>query len=146
MRQRAGGSESADGTGSAPRLSAGSSEGASEQSPAGRSPVLDAAQLEVLRRYGSEHDMAAGDVLFAAGDMTYDLIVVLAGGARLVERHGQPGETVITTYAPSQFLGEIGLLTGQRAYPERGGEHGRAGAARSGGAGSGDHGPRARAQ
>jgi thioredoxin reductase (NADPH) len=60
--------------------------------------------------------MAAGDVLFAAGDVTYDLIVVLAGEARIVERHGQPGETVIATYGPSQFLGEIGLLTGQRAY------------------------------
>jgi thioredoxin reductase (NADPH) len=83
---------------------------------AGRSPVLDAAQLEVLRRYGSEHDMAAGDVLFADGDVTYDLIVVLAGEARIVERRGQPGETVIANYGRSQFLGEIGLLTGQRAY------------------------------
>ena len=90
--------------------------GASEQSHPGRSPVLDAAQLEVLRRYGSEHDMAAGDVLFADGDVTYDLIVVLAGEARIIERRGQPGETVIATYGRSQFLGEIGLLTGQRAY------------------------------
>ena len=31
----------------------------------GRSPILDAAQLAVLRRYGQERDMAAGDVLFA---------------------------------------------------------------------------------
>ncbi len=60
--------------------------------------------------------MAAGEVLFADGDLTYDLFVVLAGEVRLVERHGQPGETVITAYGPSQFLGEIGLLTGQRAY------------------------------
>jgi thioredoxin reductase (NADPH) len=77
---------------------------------------LDEAQLEVLRRYGREHDMAAGDVLFAAGDVTYDLFVVLAGEVRIIERHGQPGETVITKYGRSQFLGEIGLLTGQRAY------------------------------
>jgi thioredoxin reductase (NADPH) len=60
--------------------------------------------------------MAAGEVLFAAGDTTYDLIVVLAGEARIVERLGQPGETVIARYGPGQFLGEIGLLTGQRAY------------------------------
>ncbi len=90
--------------------------GASRQSDAGRNPVLDAAQLDVLRRYGREHEMAAGDVLFADGDVTYDLIVVLAGEARIVERRGQPGETVIATYGRSQFLGEIGLLTGQRAY------------------------------
>ena len=60
--------------------------------------------------------MAAGDVLFADGDMSYDLIVVLAGQARIIEHHGQPGETVIAAYGPSQFLGEVGLLTGQRAY------------------------------
>jgi len=70
----------------------------------------------VLRSYGSEHDMAAGEVLFADGDLTYDLIVVVAGEARIIERRGQPGETVIATYGQGQFLGEIGLLTGQRAY------------------------------
>ena len=76
------------------------------------------AQLELLRSYGSEHDIAAGEVLFADGDLTYDLIVVLAGGARIIERRGQPGETVIATYGQGQFLGEIGL-TGQRAYLSR---------------------------
>src|SRR5882757_491672 len=86
------------------------------QPQAGRSPALDAAQLDVLRRYGREQDVAAGDVLFADGDDTYDLIVVLAGEVGIVERHGQLGERVIATYGPSQFLGEIGLLTGQRAY------------------------------
>ena len=50
----------------------------SPQAQAGRSPVLDAAQLEVLGRYGTEHDMGAGEVLFADGDLTYDLFVVLA--------------------------------------------------------------------
>jgi thioredoxin reductase (NADPH) len=88
----------------------------SPQVQAGRSPVLDVAQLAVLRRYGTEHDVRAGEVLFADGDLTYDLFVVLAGEVRLIERRGQPGETVITAYGRSQFLGEIGLLTGQRAY------------------------------
>jgi thioredoxin reductase (NADPH) len=86
------------------------------QPQAGRSPVLDAAQLEVLRRYGDEEDVAAGGVLFADGDETYDLIVVLAGEVRIIQRYGQPGETVIATYGPSTFLGELGLLTGQRVY------------------------------
>ena len=82
----------------------------------GRSPVLDGAQLDVLRTYGTERDVAAGDVLFADGDETYDLIVVLEGTAEIVQGYGQPGATVIVTYGPSQFLGEIGMLTGQRAY------------------------------
>ena len=70
----------------------------------------------MLRRYGTEHDTGAGQVLFADGDLTYDLFVILAGEVRIVERLGQPGETVIASYGRSQFLGEIGLLTGQRAY------------------------------
>ena len=116
MRQRASGPDGPDGPGSSPRSAAGSARGSAQQTQAGRGPVLDAAQLEVLRRYGSEHDVAAGEVLFADGDVSYDLIVVLAGQVRIIERRGQPGETVIATYGPSQFLGEIGLLTGQRVF------------------------------
>jgi len=116
MSQSARNPKGPDGSGSSPPSSAGSIGGASQQAYAGRSPVLDVAQLEVLRSYGSEHDMAAGEVLFADGDLTYDLIVVVAGEARIIERRGQSGETVIATYGQGQFLGEIGLLTGQRAY------------------------------
>ena len=116
MTQHAGHREGPGEPGSSPGTAAGSGAGSAEQFQAGRSPVLDAAQLEVLRRYGREHEMAAGEVLFAAGDATYDLIVVLAGEAQIVERLGQPGETAIARYGPGQFLGEIGLLTGQRAY------------------------------
>ncbi len=82
----------------------------------GRSPVLDAAQLEVLRRYGSERDVAVGDVLFADGDETYDLIVMLDGTAEIIQGYGRPGATFIAGYGPGQFLGEIGMLTGQRAF------------------------------
>src|ERR1700691_3216090 len=83
---------------------------------AGRSPVLDSAQIEVLRRYGSESEVAAGDLLFADGDETYDLIVLLDGGAEIVQDYGRATQTVLATYGPSQFLGELGLLTGQRVY------------------------------
>jgi len=57
---------------------------------AGRSPVLDAAQLEVLSTYGTQQDVSAGDVLFAEGDETYDLIVVLEGEVQIVANAGQP--------------------------------------------------------
>jgi thioredoxin reductase (NADPH) len=83
---------------------------------AGRFPVLDAAQLEALRAYGTEQEVAAGEVLFAEGDETYDLIVVLEGEVQIVGNAGRPADAVIATYGPGQFLGEIGLLTGQRAF------------------------------
>ena len=90
--------------------------GDSLASAPGRSPALDAGQLEVLRRYGTERDVAAGEVLFADGDETYDLIVMLDGTAEIIQGYGRPGATHIAAYGRSQFLGEIGMLTGQRAY------------------------------
>ncbi len=54
----------------------------------GRSPVLDAAQLDVLRRYGTEREVAAGDVLFADGDENCDLIVMLDGTAEIIQGYG----------------------------------------------------------
>jgi thioredoxin reductase (NADPH) len=82
----------------------------------GRSPVLDKAQLRVLGTYGAERNVAAGDVLFADGDETYDLIVMLEGTADIVQGYGRREATVIASYGPAEFLGEIGMLTGQRAY------------------------------
>ena len=115
MRQPAGGPEGVDVTGFSPRSSAGGSGAASQQAQAGRSPVLDVAQVEVLRSYGGEHEMAAGDVLFADGDVTYDLIVLLAGEARSLSAAASRARRLSRLMA-GQFLGEIGLLTGQRAY------------------------------
>jgi thioredoxin reductase (NADPH) len=88
----------------------------SEQPPGGSRPVLSESQLEVLRGYGTEQRVAIGDVLFRDGDPTYDLIVLLEGEVRITEHYAHPDEFVIATYGPRDFLGEIGLLTGQRAY------------------------------
>jgi thioredoxin reductase (NADPH) len=82
----------------------------------GSRPVLSHVQLSVLRRYGTEEAVDAGEVLFADGDDTYDLIVVLEGEAEIIEHYGRPNEVAIAAYGPGQFLGEMGLLTGQRAF------------------------------
>jgi thioredoxin reductase (NADPH) len=79
-------------------------------------PLLGESQLTVLRRYGTEHRVVDGEILFADGDQTYDLIVLLEGAIKIVEHHGQPDEVVIIAYGPREFLGEMGLLTGQRVY------------------------------
>jgi thioredoxin reductase (NADPH) len=79
-------------------------------------PLLLDAQLAVLAGYGAEREVAVGDVLFADGDATYDLFVVLAGDVDIVERHGRADEVLIASYGPREFLGEISLLTGQRVF------------------------------
>ena len=79
-------------------------------------PLLTDFQLTSIGKYGTKQDVAAGDILFAAGDETYDLFVVLEGDVDIVEHFGKPKQTVLATYGPRQFLGEMGLLTGQRVY------------------------------
>src|SRR5580658_10231346 len=79
-------------------------------------PLLGESQLNTLKNYGHEIPIARGEVLFADGDLTYDMIVMLEGEVKIVDHHGRPDEAVIITYGPREFLGEMGLLTGQRAY------------------------------
>ncbi|HEY6469984.1 MAG TPA: FAD-dependent oxidoreductase [Candidatus Dormibacteraeota bacterium] len=60
--------------------------------------------------------MGQGDLLFADGDNTYDLIVILEGAVDIVDHFGKPEEQVIISYGAREFLGEKGLLTGQRVF------------------------------
>jgi thioredoxin reductase (NADPH) len=79
-------------------------------------PLLGESQLTALGNYGAEVEISAGDVLFADGDQTYDLIVVLEGTVEIVEHFGKSTEDVVISYGAREFLGEIGLLTGQRVF------------------------------
>jgi thioredoxin reductase (NADPH) len=79
-------------------------------------PVLREAQLVVLRHYGAEQRTQAGDVLYAEGDESYDLLVVLDGEVQVVERFGQPDQALITVLGAGEFAGDISILTGQHAY------------------------------
>jgi thioredoxin reductase (NADPH) len=79
-------------------------------------PLLGEKHLVDLHRYGTEFEVSGGDVLFADGDESYDLIVVLSGRVEVVDHVGAPNEEVIIDYGPREFMGEIGLLTGQRVF------------------------------
>ncbi|MGA4544302.1 FAD-dependent oxidoreductase [Uniformispora flossi] len=72
-------------------------------------------QLDTLAALGERRPAAAGETLFAAGDASYDFFVVLDGSADVVERLGAGDERVVASYGPAEFLGEIGMLTGERA-------------------------------
>jgi thioredoxin reductase (NADPH) len=78
-------------------------------------PRLGDDQLATLQRYGTIEPTTVGQVLFAAGDPSYDLIVLLEGTVEVWDvHHGKPRH--ITTAGPRDFLAELNLLTGQRAY------------------------------
>jgi thioredoxin reductase (NADPH) len=79
------------------------------------SPSLDATQLAELAPFGDEVTVAAGDVLFRAGDPSYDFFVVLEGRAEIV-RQDIDSDAFIAGYGAGGFLGELSLVTGQRPW------------------------------
>jgi thioredoxin reductase (NADPH) len=78
-------------------------------------PVLGAAQLAEISAYGSEMPTTAGQLLFEVGDASNDLFVFLEGRAEIVPVD-TPDASVIASYGPGDFAGELNLLTGQRRY------------------------------
>jgi thioredoxin reductase (NADPH) len=76
-------------------------------------PVLSASQVAEINEFATEQQTTAGQLLFKAGEASYDLFVLLEGHAEIV-RADTPDAVVIVGYGPGDFAGELNLLTGQR--------------------------------
>lgn len=80
-------------------------------------PELTDSQWERMLRYGVSIPAQAGDILFKSGERWYDLILVESGTVDVVrEPLKWIDETLIATLGPRTFVGELGLLNGQRAF------------------------------
>lgn len=75
-------------------------------------PELGEHLLELLRSVGEELHPEAGEELWAAGD-AYDLHLVLSGGVQLIDHRDQ---RVVFVVEAGDFVGELGMLMGQRAF------------------------------
>jgi hypothetical protein len=69
--------------------------------PPGTRPAFSAAQVERLIQYGVEV-VQPDDLVFADGDVGYDLVLILEGCLKVVERYGAAGEVVISRYEKSR--------------------------------------------
>jgi thioredoxin reductase (NADPH) len=78
-------------------------------------PTLSPSELRDIAAFGSERDTAAGELLFSAGDASFDLFVVVEGEVRVVRPAGAE-EVVVAAFTPGGFIGELSLLTGQRRF------------------------------
>ena len=78
-------------------------------------PTLGAAALAELAPFGEERAVQVGDILYRAGDDSYDFFVVLEGAVDII-RPDLTGDTLLTTHGVGRFLGELNLVTGQRVY------------------------------
>jgi thioredoxin reductase (NADPH) len=79
------------------------------------SPLLSASELADMATFGVERATRAGDLLFQAGDASYDLFVVLEGEVQVVRPSGAD-EILVAEFGPASFIGELTLLTGQRRF------------------------------
>jgi thioredoxin reductase (NADPH) len=77
--------------------------------------TLGADAIRELSDYGDERSVDVGDVLFRAGEDFRDFVVVLEGEVEIV-RVADESEAVVAVHGPGRFLGELSLLTGQRAW------------------------------
>lgn len=75
--------------------------------------TLDSAQLSKLALFGSEQSFEVGHVFFQAGDTTQHFFVVLEGSVDVVV-HDDETDTTVARHEGGQFLGELGVLLGQR--------------------------------
>lgn len=83
-------------------------------------PVLSEAALDMLRSVGQVLHPEPGELLWDAGD-PYDLNLVITGGVLLLDRRDA---RVVFVVEQGDFVGELGMLMGQRAFPSGCG-HGR---------------------
>jgi thioredoxin reductase (NADPH) len=80
-------------------------------------PQLDEGQIARLRAYGIPEDVEVGDLIYRAGDTSYDLFLMDTATVDIVrEASFDDEERVVLTRGPGGFLGELNLLTGQMVY------------------------------
>ena len=83
----------------------------------GAQPTLTPAQFARLTSYGTARDIAAGDLIFRAGEPTTELIAIERGWVEIFRDpiRDHP-EDLVVTHGPGRFLGEFTLFTGQTLY------------------------------
>ncbi len=77
-------------------------------------PTLTVAQIDRIRPYTKQRDVAAGEVLYEPAFDTPPVYVVLSGAIRIIAVGGEQ-ERIVTTYRPGQFSGELLMISGRRS-------------------------------
>ncbi len=74
-------------------------------------PRLDPEQIATMEEAGRREPLAEGQVIFAPGDLDYELLVVLRGCVEILDAAGTDQERVVVRYGERQFAGELNLIT-----------------------------------
>lgn len=77
-------------------------------------PVLDPSEVAIFEALGTRRRVVPGEYLYREGDAAYDFWIVLSGAVDVVV--DDVADRAVTTHRAGQFLGELNLLTGVRAF------------------------------
>ena len=78
-------------------------------------PILEASEIERVRRFGSVHFFSTGEALQTVGSVGYGLSIILAGRIEAIRYDAAGRQTPIITQGPGAFLGELAQLAGRPA-------------------------------
>src|SRR5580700_10080528 len=81
-------------------------------------PVLDALEIERVRRFGECRSFAGGETLATIGQVSPGLMIILAGHVEVSHRDKSGQRVTIVTHEPGQFLGELAQLAGRPALAD----------------------------
>ena len=78
-------------------------------------PILEPAEIERVRRFGTVRSYRAGEALAKVGEIGPGLSIILAGHVDVTLRDQTGRRTPIVSYGPGAFLGELAQLSGRPA-------------------------------
>jgi len=79
-------------------------------------PILDASEIERVRRFGTPRSYKSGEVLVSAGETPDGLMIILSGHVDVTEHASSGSGRPIVAYGPGGFHGELAQLSGRPAY------------------------------
>jgi len=78
-------------------------------------PILEASEIERVRRFGSVHCFSTGEALQQVGKVGRGLSIILAGRIEAIRYNAAGRQAPIITQGPGAFLGELAQLAGRPA-------------------------------
>jgi thioredoxin reductase (NADPH) len=78
-------------------------------------PALTDAQLARVAQHGRRRQVAAGEILFDAGQTGFPFFVVTTGRVEMARPTTEGGESVVVVHGPGEFTGEVNMLSGRRS-------------------------------
>jgi len=78
-------------------------------------PSLTAREIDRIRRFGTVHHVADGERMFATGEPSPGMFVLLSGHVAITQHDGLGHVSPVVEQGPGQFMAEVGTLSGQPA-------------------------------